>query len=76
MSRILAYQSARRRFYMKNKCAGFRDDQETVPRTSLPKKLAERVAQLGTLDTATGRIKIRPALKKILKTNKVWRNFR
>ena len=76
MSRILAVQAARRRFYMKNKCAGFRDDEETIPRTSLPKKLAERYAQLGTLDLVTGRIKIRPALKKILKKKKVWRTFR
>ena len=76
MSRILAFQAARRRFYMKNKDAGFRDDEETIPRTSLPKKMADRVAQLGTLNLKTGRIKVRPALKKILKKHKVWRAFR
>ena len=58
MERILAYKVARNRFYHKRKFG--------ILQHRLPKKAAQSVKQLGTLDLVTGKLKLKPSLKQHL----------
>ena len=74
MSRILAFQKSRQRFYMKRKCAGDRPNGDSS--TILPKSYAAKVAEIGKLDTTTGRLKVNPEVTRALIVLGVWQRFR
>ena len=73
MSRILAYQSERRRHFLAKKHAGTRNGR---PLSDLHPSEAMRIAPIGELDIETGKLKIRKEIKQILKDLGVWRKFR
>ena len=74
MSRILAFQITRQRFYMKRKSAG--DRPNGYPSSSLVKSYPTKVAEIGKLDIITGRLKVNPELSRALKVLGVWQRFR
>ena len=67
MSRILAYQHSRRKFYLQRKFS-------CLPKV-LPKKAVKQIKDLGTLNQFTGQLKINKNVKKILQSYKVWNDF-
>ena len=72
MKRILAFQIERRRFYFRRKHVHKSTEQ---PKYYLPEKFAEQVAQMGKLDLRTGRLTVKPEIKKLLYEQKVWRKL-
>ena len=58
MERILAYKVSRNRFYQKRKFG--------ILQHHLPQKAAKAVKQLGTLNLAMGKLRLKPSLKQHL----------
>ena len=67
MSRIMAYQHNRRKFFMQRRFSHLVH--------ILPRAAAAKVADLGKLNVRNGRLTIHPRVSKILKKYKVWNNF-
>jgi hypothetical protein len=67
MSRIMAYQHNRRKFFMQRRFSHLVH--------ILPRAAAAKVADLGNLNVRNGRLTIHPRVSKILKKFKVWNNF-
>ena len=67
MSRIMAYQHNRRKFFMQRRFSHLVH--------ILPRAAAAKVADLGNLNVRNGRLTIHPKVSKIFKKFKVWNNF-
>ena len=67
MARILACQLYRRNYYL--------DKVNTNIPTDRPMAEVSRLAPLGDLDCVTGRLAIRPAVRRLLKKAGVWVDF-
>ena len=64
MSRIMAFQDIKRKFYLQRRYSN-------LPRV-LPRKAAMEVADIGELECRTGRLKIHNSVRTIFKKYKVW----
>ena len=64
MSRIMAFQDIKRKFYLQRRYS-------YLPRV-LSRKAAKEVADIGKLECRTGRLKIRNSVREIFKKYKVW----
>ena len=67
MSRILAYQDMRRKFYYKRKYSH-------LPKI-LSKKLVKDLKDLGTLNINNGRLNLHSKIINIFKKHKVWNDY-
>ena len=67
MSRILAFQHNRRKFFLQRRYS-------CLPKV-LPQKAVQKFAALGSLDPHTGKLKINEDLINIFKEYEVWTDF-
>ena len=67
MSRIMAYQNVRRKFFHQRRFSN-------LPKV-LPKKAMKQVLNLGALNTHTGKFVIHTKIKRFLHKYKVWNDF-
>ena len=70
MRRIQAFQISRRNFFFKRKFAHKAGEKRKY---YLPEDLADKVAQVGELNTRTGYLKVNPGIRKLLFQQKVWK---
>ena len=67
MQSILAFQTHKRKFFINRTKSNLK--------SILPKSAAKEVEDLGELEVKTGKLNVRPGIRKILASHNAWTDF-